>query len=593
MHETKKISVEIVGNQDEFYEGLDYIKSLPDAEYNAEDKVWLIPRKEFFIKKLESKFQVAYKKSKPFLLNQKIKYKKTGADDLINDYGTVSNFMKHFNNNKIYDMLFDFQKLGVASALYHISENNGFLIGDDMGAGKTIEALGVVTALKSIDKIDKALVSCPKNVLYQWGKEVDNFTDLNYVVVDGYNKDKRLECYDKDADIYIINHDLLILDDDYKKLENINFDLLIADEVHYFKNRDTLRTQAIKTLSGDINYNLGLTGTPLQNKPEDTFSIFELLIPDYLDTWSKFSKKHICWRYINGNPRPVGYRNLETLNKKVAQKMIRRESEDISDDLPVVKHKDHKVPSSTIQDNLFDEVNEIITDKKEKSILEELDDDELEQLDGTIMGMKNILIEISDDPRLLNMSSSHWIRQMANCPDDFICPKLSKAKQLVGNILKYNEDFKIVIFSKFLKMVEILQEELSKLNIVDDTVLIHGGINNKQRHENVEQFRNNKDCRILISSDAGAEGLDLQNASHLINYDLPWSPAKLDQRNGRIRRIGSTWDEVYVSNIITEGSIDERIKEVIREKREIYDIIISNSNDQKKALEKFVTENIA
>ena len=114
---------------------------------------------------------------------------------------------------------------------------------------------------------------------YDTESMIGQFKDADYKIVD----------FDQQADIYIINHDLLILEDDYDKLSNLDFDLVIADEVHYFKNRTTQRTQKIKELSEDINYKLGLTGTPLQNNPEDTHSIFEFLIPGYLRNKTEFN----------------------------------------------------------------------------------------------------------------------------------------------------------------------------------------------------------------------------------------------------------------------------------------------------------------
>ncbi|MFW6030701.1 MAG: DEAD/DEAH box helicase, partial [Halanaerobiales bacterium] len=364
LNDNEQLVAEISGNN--FHDDLNKIKNIPGAEYDSENKFWILPKTINIVNKLDNDFIVAMKKNKYQLSGTQEPYVKTGADVFLKDYKTVSKYIKRFGIKDLYRKLHNFQKLGVGTILYHMENGGGFLLSDDMGLGKTVQALSVIYALKNTGKINKTIVSCPKNVKYQWGHEIEKFTNLTPVVVDGYKKSKRLECYNKPGDVYIINHDQLILNDDFKLLQKLNADMIIADEVHYFKNRDTQRTQAIKKLSKNFKYKLGLSGTPLQNKPSDTYSIFEFLIPGYLRDWNDFTKYYIVWTYYRGRSYPAGFRNLFELKKKISKKMLRRLADDVSDELPIVKAKNHIVPMDITQIRLHNEIEEIIEQKQEE-----------------------------------------------------------------------------------------------------------------------------------------------------------------------------------------------------------------------------------
>ena len=193
----------------------------------------------------------------------------------------------------------------------------------------------------------------------------------------------------------------------------------------------------------------------------------------------------------------------------------------------------------------------------------------MEGLDGRIMGYMNIQMEISNDLELLKVSDSHWVRKLVEDIDIPKSNKLEKTLELVETILNYDKDFKIVIFSQFATMIKKIKDEIEKRGLSKEVAIIYGDLTEKQRNEEKNKFVNNPECRVICNSDAAAEGINLQVASHLINFDLPWNPATLEQRNGRINRIGSPWKEVYISNMISIGSIDQQIEKTI-DKNAIY-----------------------
>lgn len=593
INDNDELVVQPAGTRNQFFEALDYIKKIPGSSYNPEIKEWTIPKNMSTIKKIQAAFLTGSNYDIYELAGVKAPYVKTSADiflEEIND--NIKGFMEANYVNTLNLTLKDFQKLGVSTAIHFLKKDRGFLIGDDMGLGKTIQALAVINSLKKQNKIKKVLVTSPKNVKLQWGHEIEKFSDFSYTVIDGYNRDKRFECYDENSDIFIINHDLLISDDDYENIiKKINPDLVVADEIHYFKTHTAKRTKALKKIKPE--YRLGLTGTPMQNKPVDVHSIFEFLIPGYLGKITDFRKEYVLFDYSRGYP--ISYRNLFELKKIVGKRMIRRKAEDLDEELPTPHHKIHFVEQDLQQALVHQQIEEMIENAKleseavlESGIKKKEKDKKLEEISGKIMGLKNIQASAADDLRTLQMSEEVWIQRLVNIGEGYSSNKTQKLKELVQNILNYNDSFKIIIFSRFARMVNILEEELLKLSEVDEIAKIYGAYNENKRDEEIQKFQNSKNCRIIVMSDAGAEGYNLQNASHLINFDETWNPATIDQRNGRIRRIGSQWKDIFITTFMTKNSVDIQIHETITKKRKYFDKIVENTGSQTEALKEFL-----
>ena len=585
LNENNELIASINGKEEEFYRTVNYLKNMNGARFDRENKVWVLPRSMKTINDLKKNFLVGSSYDFYELAGVKAPRVDNALDIFLEEInGDINGFIKEFQIDTLKLGLKDFQKLGVSLALYFLLKDNGFLIADEMGLGKTVQALAVANSMKRLGYIERVLVVCPKNVKLQWGYEIETFTDFSYIVVDGYNKDKRLSCYELDKEIYIINHDLLINEDDYEKIvHDVQPDLVIVDEIHYFKSHSAKRTKKLKRL--DVKYRLGLTGTPMQNKPEDIHSIFEFLIPDYLGKYKDFRKQYILYDFRRFYP--IGYRNLFELKTKVGQRIIRRRTEDISEELPTPHFKTHRVQMDSLQVLAHDRVQEMIDETKEK-INKTDNEEEIEELSGKIMGLYTVQAAISDDLRILMLSEKKWIRNLAPVSMSYQSNKMKKLKKLVTDILNYNKDFKIVIFSQFARMVNLIRQDLIQSNIAKNVATIFGELDENERFNEIQKFLNNKDCRIIVMSDAGAVGYNLQVASHLINYDIPWNPAILDQRNGRIRRIGSPWKNIYISNLISIDSIDEKIDDTIIKKRGYFDTIVENAEEEIIAMQEFL-----
>ena len=167
------------------------------ARFDRENRVWVLPRSMKTINDLKKNFLVGSSCDFYELAGVKTPRVDNALDIFLEEInGDINDFIKEFQIDTLKLGLKDFQKLGVSLALYFLLKDNGFLIADEMGLGKTVQALAVANSMKRLGYIERVLVVCPKNVKLQWGYEIETFTDFSYIVVDGYNKDKRLSCYD-------------------------------------------------------------------------------------------------------------------------------------------------------------------------------------------------------------------------------------------------------------------------------------------------------------------------------------------------------------------------------------------------------------
>lgn len=577
-------------NRNNFNRAINFIKKNSVCNYDPENKEWLVKPDKDFIDKLTEEFDTSFKRSYYQLLDKPEPITDTPPRLIKEEYGDLKEYYNRYDYGNIGSYLFDFQKIGVISGLYTINKYNGFLLADDVGLGKTVQAIAIMKALMNQNKVDKVVIISPKNVKYQWKDEIENFTkDVSAVVVDSYNKEKRLEKFDVESDVYILNHDQIKIDEDYNRLTNLDTQMVIIDEIHAYKNSDTNRTKVMKELKDIWEYRLGLTATPIANDLTDLYNVMQILIPDYLGKWKDFSKKHIKYHYNSniGRAIPVGYKNLFEVKKQKARVSIQRKRQEVEDDMPEPHTKNHELDINQQQSDIHTELSQLIEEKKEK--LNKTDkQSEINKLEESIQGLMTLQIGVADSPEILLRSDSNYVRKLASkhIRGDVKSNKLEYINKLVKDVLGYNNKFKIIIFSRFSTMVNIIIERLNKLDVVDNIAHVEGSLSEKHIYEEIKKFKNNDDTRVIVTTDAGNEGVNLQEASHLINVDMPWNPKTLIQRNGRMVRIGSPWDDVFISNLVSRNTIEERVMEVLDKKRQLIKSTISNTNEEKEYLSK-------
>ncbi len=430
--------------------------------------------------------------------------------------------------------LYPYQAVG---ALFLAFTENA-LLADDMGLGKTAQALAAALLLRQWHGIRRVLIITPASVKYQWGKEIERFTDESYVVVGG-PKSRRLRQYGTEAFFTIINYELVLRD--VEQLHALNPDLVILDEAQRIKNWRAKTSQTIKDLPRRFAF--VLTGTPLENRLEELYSIVEFLDDKLLGPPWQFMAQHVVKDQWGGI---IGYRDLEGVRRAIAPILLRRRKADVLKQLPERIDNDLWVELEPAQERVYRPL--------EKQLMELLRlpewDDRHSALALALIGKMR---EAATSARLVD-------------PSIHASSKLRELPALVEEIA--SEGHKMLVFSQWERMTRYAEEALAPLGL--KSVRMHGGLGMRARQRIVEQFSTDPDTMLFISTDAGGLGLNLQAASFVINLDLPWNPARVEQRIGRAHRIGQT-NPVNVINIIALNTIEQRVLEVLYRKQELFE----------------------
>jgi SNF2 family DNA or RNA helicase len=440
--------------------------------------------------------------------------------------------------------LYEFQLRG---ALF-LASRGRCILGDDMGLGKTVQAMAAVELLARERGISKVLVIAPASVKYQWEGEIRKFTDRPVQIIEGL-ADAREELYARDTFYRLVNYEQVGRD-----LEAMNAwrpDVVILDEAQRIKNWESKTSRAVKKLLS--RYALVLTGTPLENKLEELYSIVQFVDDRRLGPAFEFLHEH---RVLDAKGNLTGYRNLEKIREKLGPILLRRTRTEVLTQLPQRTDNTLYVEMSDAQRSPYEEQRCSLARLLGKGVLNDLD-------------RKRILACIVN-MRLLCDSTFLFDKQTN------ISPKLDEFAPVLEELLA-SGDNKAVVFSQWETMLNKAAEVLDDLGI--DYALLHGGMQGKERKEVLERFKNEPGCRVFLSTDAGGVGLNLQAADTVVNLELPWNPAVLEQRIARVHRMGQE-RPVRVVNFVTRGSIEERVLRTIEAKRSLFAGVFDGESDE-------------
>jgi SNF2 family DNA or RNA helicase len=415
-------------------------------------------------------------------------------------------------------------------------------LADDMGLGKTVQALAAAELLHRRRGIDRVLVIAPASVKYQWKTEIEKFTGRSAQVIDGLLP-RRRALYASPLFFNLTSYELVLKD--IRHMQELRPDLIILDEAQRIRNWTTATARTIKQLKS--RYALVLTGTPLENKLEELFSVVEFVDGRRLGPAFRFLDEH---RVIDENGRLAGYRGLDRIHEQLAPVLLRRTRHEVLKELPERTDKVFRVPLTDEQAGPYYEQSDILAALMRKwerqGWLSEMD-------------QKRILCCIQN-MRMLCNSTFLFDQQTHHSP------KLQEFREIMTDLV-LEEDRKAVVFSEFERMTRLAGEELRKLGI--GFVSLHGGVPSRQRGALIEKFRKDPACKVFLSTDAGGVGLNLQAASVVVNFEPPWNPARLEQRIGRVHRLGQS-RPVHVIHMLTESSIEERVWETLALKKSLF-----------------------
>ncbi len=440
--------------------------------------------------------------------------------------------------------LFDYQKEGIEFALFRKS----VIIADEMGLGKTLQAMGAAILKKQVFGFKKTLIVCPATIKEQWKKEIEKFSDEKSLVIQGIPEERVKQYNEEGYFFYIVNYETILRDQ--VVISKAGFDFLILDEAQRAKNYETKTASSLKRIK--TNHKLVITGTPIENRLIDIFSIMGILDPHFFGPLWEFSYQH-CLFDPDRHNKINGYYDLQKLNKKLDEILIRREKRKVLDQLPNLQQINVPVNLSPLQADYHASYARGIAQILHKKFLTPYD---LQRLQLLLACMRMVC----DSTYLIDDETNE-------------SPKLDELKyMLLEKMDLANNDGKIIIFSEWVKVHKLIGRMLRDNNI--GFVELNGKIPVKMRGELIRKFETNKHYKIFLSTEAGGSGLNLQVADTLINFELPWNPAKKNQRIGRIDRIGQKSNKLTIYNFITRNSIEQQIASGLLLKQNLFDGVL-------------------
>lgn len=445
--------------------------------------------------------------------------------------------------------LYPYQKEGVEFSVF----KKGVIIADEMGLGKTLQSITTAILKKEIFDFKKTLVICPASVKHQWKNEILKFSNEAATVIEG-NPEVRANGYATNSDFFhIVNYETVLRD--LTEINKSRYDFVILDEAQKIKNYETKTAIAIKSIYK--KHALVITGTPLENKLLDIYSIVQFLDQKILAPQWEFSYQHCIFDSEYKN-KIHGYYNLRSLKKRLSSILIRREKRDVFDQLPNVIQKNIYVKLSDEQAAMHANYSAGIAKILAKKFKTTYDWQKLMLL------LTNMRM-VSDSSYLIDKQTHH-------------SPKLVELRHILVEQLSIKEDQnkKVIIFSEWVTMHKLIAEMLKKEDVT--FTMLTGKVPVKKRQALIKEFEDNDDCKIFLSSESGGTGLNLQVADTVINFEIPWNPAKKNQRIGRIDRIGQKKQKLHVFNLLSLESIEMKIATGLLLKQNLFEGVLNEGN---------------
>ena len=415
------------------------------------------------------------------------------------------------------------------------------LIGDDMGLGKTVQAIAAAEILRSHFGAERTLVICPASLKHQWELELVRFTGRPGLAISG-GRAQRQRQYADACPWKIAAYDTVARDLDL--IGGWAPDLVILDEAQRIKNWSTIAARAVNRI--DSPYAFALTGTPLQNRLEELVSIVQFVDRHRLGPTWRLLETH---QVRDDHGRVTGYRRLDEISRTLAPIMIRRRKREVLQ-LPERTDRNMFVPMTPQQARHHDENAEIVARIAAKWRRQRwLSEADQRRLTCALQNMRMAC----NSTWLLDRETDHG----------------HKADELVALLEDLFEapDAKAVVFSQWVGTHETIERRLAERRW--EYVLFHGGVPSDKRGSLIERFREDPKCRVFLSTDAGGVGLNLQHAATVVNMDLPWNPAVLEQRIARVHRMGQR-RHVQVVNFIAQGTIEEGMLSLLAFKNSLF-----------------------
>jgi superfamily II DNA or RNA helicase len=450
--------------------------------------------------------------------------------------------------------LFPYQQEG----MLHLAFTERALLADEMGLGKTVQAIAACELLRRLRGVERVLVVSPASLKGEWEEQISRFSDLPSQIVQG-PREQRLRQYGagkgdgQGAFFHLMNYEQILIDGEEVQ-RRLAPDVVILDEAQRIKNWQSRTAQAVKRLRSP--YAFVLTGTPIENRIDEIYSIVQFLDPGLFGPLFRFNRD---FYKLDDRGRPAGYKNLDELHRRLAPILLRRRKEEVEGQLPQRTDKHYFVPMEEEQLARYAEYERRVAQLASKARRRPLSPEELARLQRWLSCMRMLC----DTPYILDS-------------DCRTCPKLPELEEILEDVLT-DPQAKALVFSEWERMLELVRELALEMGI--GFAWHTGSVSQDRRRADIRRFKSDPACRLFLSTDSGGVGLNLQAASVVINLDLPWNPARLEQRIARAWRKHQT-RPVQVIHLVTEGSIEHRMIPLLAGKQALADSVLDSPGER-------------
>ena len=412
------------------------------------------------------------------------------------------------------------------------------VLADDMGLGKTIQAVGVAELLAREAEIKKVLVICPASLKSQWRNEIHRFFHRDVQLIGGRVAERSSQ-YNSPCFFTVCNYEQVLKD--ILSIEQTPWDLIILDEGQRIKNWEAKTSRVVKGLKS--RFALVLSGTPLENRLDDLYSVVQFIDDRRLGPGFRFFNQH---RMLDVNGKVLGYRKLDELRQRLKPILLRRTRDSVRLELPERTTEIVRIPPTDEQKVMHDNHMQTVATIVAKKFLTEMD----------LLRLRMALL-------MCRMAANGTF--LVNKEEPNYSTKLDRLAEIFDDIAD-EPTRKVVLFSEWTTMLNLIEPLLTKRKL--PFVRLDGSVPQKKRQDLVHEFQTNPECRFFITTNAGSLGLNLQAANTVINVDLPWNPAVLEQRIGRAHRMGQT-RQVQVLILVTEQTLEESLLNTLAAKKDL------------------------
>jgi superfamily II DNA or RNA helicase len=435
--------------------------------------------------------------------------------------------------------------------MLHLAFGERALLADDMGLGKTIQAIAAAELLRRLKGVERVLVVCPASLKGEWQEQIARFAGASALLVSG-SRPAWLAQYARPGFFTVVNYEQVVVDA-AEINRTLRPDIVILDEAQRIKNWHTKTARAVKSLVSP--YAFVLTGTPIENRIDEIYSIVQYLDPGLLGPLFRFNRD---FYELDERGRPIGYKNLDELMRRLRPVMLRRRKCDVEHELPGRTVKNYLVGMAEEQRLRYEEFEGQVGRLARLAQRRPLTQQEFERLQRLLACMRMLC----DTPFILD-------------PNCRLSPKLEELERILSDLLA-EPDRKVIVFSEWERMLMLVRELAEDMGI--EIAWHTGSVPQDRRRAEIARFKRDPDCRLFLSTDSGSVGLNLQVASAVVNLDLPWNPAKLEQRIARAWRKNQT-RVVDVINLVTEDSIEHAMLHVLSQKQMLANGVLDGVGD--------------